>query len=545
MRQNAVRIVAADGDPGLAATPYMGWNTYYGVGGVFDERTILSVANSLIDRGLTQAGYRLVWLDFGWASGRRDSRGELVIDPQQWPHGLTWLTAWLHHHGLLAGIYTDAGNRGCDGQGVGSRGHYRQDANAFAAWGFDAVKLDFCGGAEEGLAPQVPDAEFAGALRNNSSHRSMLLNVDNFWAPGHIGGTRPAYSDSAYANYRWAPQIAQSWRTDTDIGFTRSVLFANVLRNLDHDATHPETAGPGHWNDPDYLGPELGMSSNEAQAQLSMWAMVAAPLVLGSDPRTLSQQTIAMLENPQVIAIDQDPSGIQGMAVAQQGLGQVWVKPLVDGARAVALLNRGASALTIRTTATAVGLAPASGYRLENLWDHTTTTTAGAITAVVPANSAVLYRVTTAAPLHAAAAHTAHVAPPARPRRSFVRRGEVHRRLVARSRRAPRSTVSRQPQPQVSRDLSRTAAAKARALSDRGNPELGPLTGPALPMLLPSPPGGVEGPGSLWVLVGLAIALGLVSVSGMFTPVRNRIPIGDMPGRLRRVFGARGRDGFR
>ena len=101
----------------LAAVPYMGWNTYYGVGGIFDEATIISVAHALIDRGLAQAGYRIVWLDFGWASGQRDIRGELVVDRHRWPHGLSWLTAWLHRRGLLAGIYTDAGASGCYGQG--------------------------------------------------------------------------------------------------------------------------------------------------------------------------------------------------------------------------------------------------------------------------------------------------------------------------------------------------------------------------------------------------------------------------------------------
>ena len=137
----------------LATTPYMGWNTYYGVGGVFDQRTIMSVADSLIHRGLARAGYRIVWLDFGWASGKRDRSGELIVDRSQWPNGLSWLTGWLHAHGLMAGIYTDAGKSGCYHQGVGSLGHYRQDADAFAAWGFDAVKVDFCGAARGASAP--------------------------------------------------------------------------------------------------------------------------------------------------------------------------------------------------------------------------------------------------------------------------------------------------------------------------------------------------------------------------------------------------------
>lgn len=376
----------------LAATPYMGWNTYYGVGGIFDENTILSIANTLIDRGLAKAGYRIVWLDFGWASGKRDSRGDLIIDPQQWPHGLAWLTAWLHKRGLLAGIYTDAGASGCSHQGVGSLGHYRQDANAFAAWSFDAVKVDFCGAGQQGLSPQQQYTQFATALANNASHRPMLLNVDNFWVPGQIDGVRPSLADSAYSNYQWAGHIAQSWRTDTDIGFTRNVQFVNVLRNLDHDATHPRSAGPGRWSDPDYLGPELGMTAAEAQAQLSMWAIVAAPLILGSDPRSLSATSITMLENRQVIAIDQDPLGIQGTPIQQQGAGQVWVKPLAGGERAVALLNRGPTALWITTSATAVGLPSARDYRLHDLWMHTTRTTTGVIGSVVAPHSAVLYR---------------------------------------------------------------------------------------------------------------------------------------------------------
>ena len=377
-----------------APVPYMGWNTYYGVGGVFGEQTILSVARALIDRGLARAGYRIVWLDFGWASGKRDTHGELVVDRSQWPHGLRWLTAWLHQRRLLAGIYTDAGASGCSGQGVGSLGHYQQDANSFAAWGFDAVKVDFCGAGQQRLRPEPAYTSFAAALAHNASHRPMLLNVDNFWVPGQIDGKRPSFADSAYANYRWAPRIAASWRTDTDIGSNKKIAFVDVLRNLDHDAAHPGAARPGHWSDPDYLGPGLGMTPAEARAQLSMWAIVAAPLILGSDPRALSVPTVKMLSNPQVIAVDQDPLGIQGRPVQQQGSGQVWSKPLLGGGRAVALLNRGTAPLRITTSTTKVGLAAAREYALQDLWAHTARTTTGAITAVVAAHSVVLYRVT-------------------------------------------------------------------------------------------------------------------------------------------------------
>jgi alpha-galactosidase len=377
----------------LAPVPYMGWNTYYGVGGVFDEPTILSVARSLLDRGLARAGYRIVWLDFGWASGKRGAGGQLIVDRRQWPHGLRWLTAWLHRRHLKAGIYTDAGHSGCRGQGVGSLGHYRQDADRFAEWGFDAVKVDFCGAGQEGFDPRPLYTRFARALADNTSRRRLVLNVCNFWVPGQIDGTRPSNANSAYATYRWAAAIAQSWRTDTDIGFPHDIQWAGVLRNLDHDADHPAAAGPGHWNDPDYLGPELGMTAAQGQAQLSMWAILAAPLILGSDPRALSSSTIAMLRNREVLAVDQDRLGVQGTMIAQRGPAQVWAKPLAGGEVAVALLNRGAQPVSIATTASRVGLGAARSYRVRDLWADRTTTSPGDIGALVAPDSVVLYRV--------------------------------------------------------------------------------------------------------------------------------------------------------
>jgi alpha-galactosidase len=187
--------------------------------------------------------------------------------------------------------------------------------------------------------------------------------------------------------------VAQSWRTDTDVGGTGKIAFKNVLRNLDADAMHPKAAGPGHWNDPDYLGPQLGMTPAEAQAQLTMWSIVAAPLILGSDPRKLSTQTLRMLENRNVLAVDQDRLGIQGTEIAHDGDGQVWVKPLAGGRRAVALLNTGAHAMRITTTAAATGIKHAARYRVQNLWNGRRSPSTGTIGALVGPHSALLYGV--------------------------------------------------------------------------------------------------------------------------------------------------------
>jgi alpha-galactosidase len=272
-------------------------------------------------------------------------------------------------------------------------GHYQQDADRFAAWGFDAVKIDCCGGGQQRLDPEIAYREFAQAVRSNSSARPMVINVCNFCRPGDAGDGYPPLERSAFATHRWASQIAESWRTDTDIGFTRDVVFENVLRNLDTNARHPEAARPGHWNDPDYVVPEHGMSSTEAQTQFTMWAIVAAPLVIGADVRGLSPQTVAMLTNAEVIAIDQDPLGVQGAPTKRDHGAEVWVKPLAGGEIAVALLNRGPAVRNVTADATDIGLPAAGAFEARDLWTGTTTREHGMIGAEVPAHGAAFYRV--------------------------------------------------------------------------------------------------------------------------------------------------------
>jgi alpha-galactosidase len=386
-------LPASSAAAALAATPYMGWNTFYDEE-PFDQKSIIEIADSLIQRGLKEAGYRIVWLDAGWASGARDSHGNIIVSSSQWPKGLPWLTHWLHEHGLLAGIYTDAGRTGNQGHGLGSFGHFHQDANAFAAWGFDAVKVDFVGAGQEGFPPRPLYRRFAYALHHNSRGRQMILNVCNFWNPGEIGQGRPTLRNSSWMTATWARSIAQSWRTNSDVGVPGHITFAGVVRNLARNDFHPGAAGPGHWNDPDYLGPQLGMTRAEAQAQLSMWAVVAAPLIIGSDPRKLSHATVAMLENRRVIAIDQDRLGIQGVRIREEGAGQVWVKRLSGGARALALLNTGPNWTRITTSAAAIGMRHASRLELVNQWSGSTFSTRGQISVDVPPHSANLYRVT-------------------------------------------------------------------------------------------------------------------------------------------------------
>ncbi|HEY3970855.1 MAG TPA: glycoside hydrolase family 27 protein, partial [Solirubrobacteraceae bacterium] len=286
----------------LAATPYMGWDTYFALGGKYSEATVLQQASQLISLGLSQRGYRYVWLDVGWWHGTRAANGQIVVSSTQWPHGMRWLASTLHSAGLRVGLYTDAGSTGCGGSHQGSYGHYQQDINTFAAWGFDAVKVDFCGGVARHLQPKAAYTAIHQAILRNASHRPMLLSICDFPEPGQIKG-EPSFGDSAFSSYTFGPSVGNSWRTDTDVGSPGYVTFQTVLRNLDADATHPEAAGPGHWNDPDYLGPDQGLSEAQFATQFSMWAMLAAPLMISGNLISLSSASATTVSNRAAIAI--------------------------------------------------------------------------------------------------------------------------------------------------------------------------------------------------------------------------------------------------
>lgn len=334
-------------DSGLAPTPYMGWNTYYGLGAPTEDQ-VKDVADHLVGSGLKGSGYDIVWLDGGWqADTPRDAQGRLVAHPDRFPSGIPALVDYLHKRGLRAGIYTDAGTYdGGKSCGLGSRGHYQQDAEQFAGWKVDAIKVDFLCGITEKIDPGPAFKEFSDAVAK--SGRRMLLNLCNpltdDWGLPHT----PA--QDAHNAYVYGPTTGDSWRTGTDIawGTPTAGQWPNILRSADANAGHPEAQAPGRYNDPDYLIPmrklddgSLELTEEESTSQLVLWAEMGSPLVIGSDPRTLPKRMIDTLRNPEILAVDQDPLAIQGVRVASDATGDVYSKVLKgSGKRAVVLLNR-------------------------------------------------------------------------------------------------------------------------------------------------------------------------------------------------------------
>ncbi|MCA1647650.1 MAG: NPCBM/NEW2 domain-containing protein [Chloroflexi bacterium] len=368
----------------ISPTPYMGWNTYYGLGS-FDEAKIKAAADKLST--MRSLGYKYVWLDGGWWQGQRNADGSIAVDAAQWPSGMKAVADYIHSKGLNAGIYTDIGSTGCGGPGQGSYGHYQQDADTFAAWGYDAVKVDWCGGAVfhwgEAQA-QLHYTEFSQALLHNTSDRPMLYNIC-------------IWQDDISANqYSWAPQVANSYRVAGDEGSTNAVAWPNLVSDIDRAAAHPDATGAGYYADPDYVNVGVpNLNDTEGRAQMSMWSMLSAPLILGTNIMKMSPATVATVSNNEVIAIDQDPRVAMATKTAEPSPGlQVWTKRLAaSNERAVALFNRTGAAATISTTASALGLPPAYSYDLRDVWQHTDAESAGRITAFVPAHGVALYRV--------------------------------------------------------------------------------------------------------------------------------------------------------
>jgi alpha-galactosidase len=375
-----------------SAVPYMGVDTWYAFWREIDQTAVVRFTNSVVSSGLRAAGYRIVWLDAGWWQGVRDSRGRIVVDRAQWPRGMRWLASYIHSRGLLAGIYTDAGLTGC--QNAGSYGHYRTDADTFARWGFDAVKVDFCGGETLRLDQRKAYTAFARAIRDDRPHRRMLFAVCNGSLPGVAKYNYQPRWNSSYDSYAFASKIATSWRTGPDLGVPNDVQFEQVLWNIALDARHPRAAGNGHWNDPDYLAPDQGMTLREERAQFTMWAILAAPLMLSANLGEMPAATLAMYENRAVIRIDQDPLGIQGRIVRDDGGMSVWVKPLSGGDVAVALLNRGARNVRYSVTASMIGIQPGKkGLVVQSVWRRSRTLVRGRVRTTVPEHGAVLLRV--------------------------------------------------------------------------------------------------------------------------------------------------------
>ena len=392
--------------------PPMGWSSWNSFSNTVSSNNVMAQAKAMASSGLKKAGYQYINIDEGWWLGKRDDAGNIVVESERWPAlargekagDMSNIVRFIHGLGLKAGIYTDAGHDGCSMYpdigpkyaNVGSEGHYEQDFLQFAKWGFDYVKVDWCGGDKENLDPAVQYAQIARAIARAEAltgHR-LYLSLCEWgkqspwtWAP-HVGG---------------AP--ADVWRTSGDIvdpvvaggpHAGRKVSFEKMLTNFDQ-GIHPEAEHTGFYNDPDMMVLGMpGLTDEQNRVHMSLWAMSGAPLLVGADLTTLSAASLAALTNPQVLTVNQDALGVQAVLAAEPAKGlQVWSKRLAKpGTRAVLLLNRTASDAEIAVDWKNLGFTDGSKAKLVDAWTGESLESSGSFAVKVPAGDAVLKLVT-------------------------------------------------------------------------------------------------------------------------------------------------------
>ena len=364
----------------LAATPPMGWNSWNHFAGKVTDADVRAAADTIVASGMRDAGYIYVNIDDTW-EGQRDAQGNIQSN-SKFPD-MKALADYVHSKGLKLGIYSSPGPQTC-ARFPASYGHEQQDANTYAKWGVDYLKYDLCSYGKIMKNEANGDPQKAWAMMQQAYEKMHQALVDTH---------RPiVYSLCQYgldAVWKWGPQVGGNlWRTTGDINDTygRMSLIGFSQAGL------AKYAGPGHWNDPDML--EVGnghMTPDEYRTHMSLWAILAAPLLAGNDLSKMDDTTKSILMNKDVIAVDQDSLGKQGDRVHASGPFEVWAKPLSGGDEAVALFNRSGAAYPITVHLEDVGFSGSAKAR--DLWTHKNLgTLTDSYTAVVPRHGVVMLR---------------------------------------------------------------------------------------------------------------------------------------------------------
>ncbi|MFD0661832.1 NPCBM/NEW2 domain-containing protein [Thermocatellispora tengchongensis] len=344
----------------------MGWSSR-SLGCGVSEAAVRQAADKLAP--LSPYGYRYLIVDDCWLAPQR-AGGALAADPARFPSGIPALAEYVHGKGLKLGLALSAGTRACAGGGPGSYRNEAADGAQLAGWGVDYVKYDWC---------NVPMGDFPGKdsravaqtlypLMRQALGESVVFAMNN--------------EDGNSVPWLWGPELATTWRTNV---VTRPIgdTYAGMVDIWEVNQLREEYAGPGSWADPDLLqAGRGGMSELEYRTQMTLWAIGAAPLILQS-----LDAPPAIVADPEVIAVNQDPLGAMGRLVKTDGWYHVLAKPLKDGSQAIALFNESDRAATLSWEL------PEGRYRVEDLWTGAVSSTRGELAAHVPAHGAVMYRV--------------------------------------------------------------------------------------------------------------------------------------------------------
>jgi len=311
----------------LANTPPMGWNSWNTFETKIDEKLVKQTADIMVASGMKEAGYSYIVLDDGWMARDRDINGNLIPDTIKFPNGMKSLIEYVHSKGLKFGLYNCAGTKTCAGY-PGTRGYEYQDARFYADLGIDFLKYDWCN--TEGISAKEAYTTMSNALK--TAGKPIVFSLCEW------GDNQP---------WEWGEPIGNLWRISGDIspcydcednhgtwsswGFFKIAEMRKDIRKY---------SGPDHWNDFDMLEVGNGMTLYEDKSHFALWCMLASPLITGNDFRSMKKETLDLLTNKEVIAINQDVLGIQGFKYSDNDGISIWFKPLENGNWAVSFFNK-------------------------------------------------------------------------------------------------------------------------------------------------------------------------------------------------------------
>ena len=385
----------------LAQTPPMGWNSWNPFGKHVSEDVIKATADAMVTSGLKEVGFEFVVIDDIWQGGRDSVTGLLYPDPERFPSGIKALADYVHSRGLKFGIYSDAGTLTC-GDKPGSYGFEEKDAKLFAEWGVDYLKYDYC---------YCPDY-----ASENNDYKSAIARYEAMGDALKATGRPIVYSICEWgprAPWLWGKEVGgHLWRISYDVGDKwdeprNEHSQIGILTAIDAMTNLERFVQKGGWNDPDMLVIGLrnsgyikggGCTDVEYRTQMSMWCMFSAPLMLGCDLVTMSEETKAILVNKDIIAIDQDPLGKQAFRVMRKDGVEAWQKPLSGGKVAIAFLNRNSTDESVTSGIEQLELDPKVTYEAYDVWKHETVKQPqGAITAKLKSHECQVFVLTSAA----------------------------------------------------------------------------------------------------------------------------------------------------
>ncbi|CAI7648274.1 unnamed protein product [Penicillium glandicola] len=382
-------VLASTDNPSLAKAPPMGFNNWARFECNLNETLFTETAQSMLNRGLLDVGYDRLTLDDCWMANDRASNGSLQWNTDKFPHGIPWLANYMKSKGFYLGIYEDSGNLTCGGY-PGSYQHEMQDAELFASWGIDYLKLDGCNvWAEEGRSLRE---EYH--VRYEQWH-DILSALPK---PLIFSNSAPAYFEDDPSDWAdvmdWVPKTAELARHSADVLVYSGdgSAWDSIMYNYDFHCR----LQPGYYNDPDFLIPDHpSLSMDEKKSHFALWSSVGAPLILSAYIPGLSDEEIAFLSNKALIAVNQDTLGQQSALVSRDGTFDVLTRSVANGDRILTVLNRGADTATTTVSLARLGLSSKSNckYEARNLVTDAVSTIDSVIEVELDSHVANVYRI--------------------------------------------------------------------------------------------------------------------------------------------------------